>query len=173
MLCLRWFPAGDRIEDRGVVAFVTNGSFLKAPNLDGVRKGLGDDFSHLYIFDLRGDQRTSGEASRREGGKVFGSGSRASVAISIMVKDPAHEGPCELRYFDIGDYLTKEEKLARIEQLESIDAVEWQRLTPNEEADWAEQRDPVFQTFTALGDKDQATSNVIFETYSLGVRDEP
>ncbi|MGO4328771.1 DEAD/DEAH box helicase [Cupriavidus sp. M-11] len=164
---IRW--ASDRIADKGVVAFVTNGSFLKAPNLDGVRKGLVGDFSHLYIFDLRGDQRTAGETSKREGGKIFGSGSRASVAISIMVKDPAHEGPCELNYCDIGDYLTKEQKLEIIESLHSIESVEWRKLQPNEEGDWAEQRDPRFTSFVALGTKDKADKEAIFSVYSLGL----
>jgi predicted helicase len=164
---IRW--ATDRVEDAGIVAFVTNGSFIDANNLDGIRKSLVEDFSHLYVINLRGRALKQGEERRKEGGGVFGDGSKTSVAITIMVKDPTHNGPCELRYFDIGDYLTKEEKLARIEQLVSIEAVDWQRLTPNAEADWAEQRDPVFETFMALGDKDQTTSNAIFGTYSLGV----
>lgn len=164
---IRW--ATDRVEDAGIVAFVTNGSFIDANNMDGIRKSLTDDFSHLYVINLRGRALKQGEERRKEGGGVFGDGSKTSVAITIMVKDPAHEGPCELRYFDIGDYLTKDEKLAKIEQLVSIESVDWQRLTPNAEADWAEQRDPVFETFMALGDKDGATSNAIFATYSLGV----
>jgi predicted helicase len=164
---LRW--ASDRIANRGVVAFVTNGSFLKAPNLDGVRKGLHEDFSHLYIFDLRGDQRTSGETSKKEGGKIFGSGSRASVAISILVKDPSHKGPSELHYYDIGDYLTKEQKLETIDSLGSIEAIEWKRLHPNDEGDWAEQRDPKFATFVAMGTKDASDEKAIFDVYTLGV----
>ncbi len=79
---IRW--ASDRVKDRGVVAFVTNGSFIDARNLDGLRKQLVEDFTSVSIFDLRGDQRTSGDASRREGGKVFGSGSRTPVAITVL-----------------------------------------------------------------------------------------
>src|ERR1019366_1682651 len=100
---------------KGIVAFITNGSFLDANNMDGLRKCLTVEFSHLYVFNLRGDARTQGEERRKEAGGVFGEGSRARVAITIMVKDPAHTGPCELRYHDIGDYLTHEEKLAIIE----------------------------------------------------------
>ncbi|MBO9494314.1 DEAD/DEAH box helicase [Thalassotalea sp. G20_0] len=163
---IRW--ASDRIGDRGIAAFVTNGSFLDANNMDGLRKCLVDDYSHLYIFNLRGNQRTSGEESRREGGKIFGSGSRTPVTISIMVKDPGHVGACELFYHDIGDYLSREEKLAIIEEFASVDGIEWQKITPNAEGDWINQRDPAFDRFMPLGDK-EASSDVLFDIYSLGV----
>lgn len=164
---IRW--ASDRIKDKGIVAFVTNGSFLDHNNMDGLRKCLTDEFSHLYVFNLRGNQRTAGEESRREGGKIFGSGSRTAVAITVMVKDPAHAGPCELHYHDIGDYLTREEKLAKIEEFGSIDGMEWERLTPNAEGDWANQRDPAFDHFIPLGDKEASNTQTIFGIYSLGV----
>jgi len=103
--------------------------------MDGLRKCLVDEYSQLYILNLRGNQRTSGEESRREGGKIFGSGSRTPVAISILVKDPVHTGPCELHYYDIGDYLSREEKLDRIEAFGSIDGIDWQTIMPNAEGD--------------------------------------
>src|SRR5690606_38295393 len=80
-----------------------------------------------------------------------------------------HAGPCELRYHDIGDYLSREEKLAIIEDFASIDRVPWRRITPNAEGDWINQRDPAFDAFVPLGDKDDATANTVFEMYSQGV----
>jgi predicted helicase len=164
---IRW--ASDRIKDKGIVAFVTNGSFLDANNMDGLRKCLAEEFSHLYVFNLRGNQRTSGEESRREGGKIFGSGSRAPIAVSIMVKDPAYTGSCELRYYDIGDYLSREEKLAIIESFGSIEGIDWQRITPNAEGDWINQRDPAFEKFVLLGNKDDQAAQIVFDPYSQGV----
>ncbi len=164
---IRW--ASDRIADRGVVAYVTNGSFLEANNMDGLRLSLASEFSHLYIFNLRGNQRTSGEESRREGGKIFGSGSRTPVAITIMVKDPAHEGACQLHYHDIGDYLSREEKLAIVDDFASIDRMPWQHLRPNAEGDWINQRDPAFDAFVPLGDKEGTEGGAIFDMYSQGV----
>ena len=164
---IRW--ASDRIPEKGIVAFVTNGSFLDANNMDGLRKCLTAEFSHLYVFNLRGNQRTSGEESRSEGGKIFGSGSRTPVAITLMVKDPAHTGLCELHHHDIGDYLSREEKLAIIDGFGSIDGMSWQTLVPNAEGDWAEQRDPAFDAFIQLGNKDDTAAITIFATYSLGV----
>jgi len=104
---IRW--ASDRIGDRGIVAFVTNGSFLERNSLAGVRKCLTDEYSHLYIFNLRGFIRgKAAEDAKREGKGVFNI--LTGVAITIMVKDPAHLGPCELHYHDIGDYLSREGK---------------------------------------------------------------
>ncbi|MFM0572875.1 DEAD/DEAH box helicase family protein [Paraburkholderia caledonica] len=164
---IRW--ASNRIKDRGIVAFVTNGSFIDANNMDGLRKCLTDEYSHLYVFNLRGDQRKSGEESKREGGKIFGSGSRTPVAITIMVKDPGHKGSCELYYHDIGDYLTQKEKLNLIDGFGSIDNIAWQKLAANEQGDWANQRDPAFDRFIPLGSKDAGDGQTVFDIYSLGV----
>lgn len=164
---IRW--ASDRIENRGIVAYVTNGSFLEANNMDGLRLSLADEFSHLYIFNLRGNARTQGEQRRMEGGGVFDAGSRTPVAITIMVKDPAHEGPCQLHYHDIGDYLSREDKLAIVDDFTSIDRMPWQRLRPNAEGDWINQRDPAFDAFVPLGDKEGTEGGAIFDMYSQGV----
>lgn len=164
---VRW--ASDRIKERGIVAFVTNGSFLDHNNMDGLRKCLTDEYTHLYVFNLRGNARTQGEERRKEAGGIFGEGSRTPVVISIMVKDPAHVGPCELRYHDIGDYLSREEKLAIIEKFGSTANIEWQRLHPNDSGDWINQRDPAFDKFIPLGDKESGNGKTIFGIYSLGV----
>lgn len=164
---IRW--ASKRIGESGIVAFITNGSFIDGNATDGLRKCMPEEFSHLYILNLRGDQRTAGEESRREGGKIFGEGSRTPVAISVMVKNPSHTGPCELRYYDIGDYLSREEKLDRIDVLGSIENVEWQALSPNANGDWINQRDPAFQKFIPLGDKAEGNTSAIFTIYSRGV----
>ncbi|EPV9121880.1 DEAD/DEAH box helicase family protein [Pseudomonas aeruginosa] len=167
MRAIRW--ATERITDKGVIAFVTNGSFIDAKNMDGVRKSLVSDFSHLYVFNLRGNQYTTGEVSRREAGQIFGSLSRTPIAITVMVKDPAHEGPCNLYYHDIGDYLPREEKLKIIESFGSTASIPWKKIVPNEEGDWINQRDPAFEKFLPLGDKNDEGDRAVFSVYSLGV----
>ncbi|WP_286196921.1 DEAD/DEAH box helicase family protein, partial [Thalassotalea sp. G20_0] len=111
---IRW--ASDRLGDSGIIGFVTNAGFVEANTADGLRKCLADEFSNIYIFHLRGNQRTSGELSRREGGKIFGSGSRAPIAISLLVKNPNAAEHGKIFFHDIGDYLTREEKLEKVEQ---------------------------------------------------------
>ncbi|MDA8119537.1 MAG: DEAD/DEAH box helicase family protein [Gammaproteobacteria bacterium] len=142
---LRW--ASDRLKDDGVIGFVTNGSFLDANNMDGLRKCLTEEFSHLYVFNLRGNARTQGEQRRKEAGGIFGEGSRTPVAITILIKDKAHSGPCELRYYDIGDYHSRANKLAIIQNLHDIEQIAWEMLAPNPEGDWVSLRDPVFDRF--------------------------
>ena len=77
--------------------------------MDGLRKCLADEFSDIYVFNLRGNQRTSGELSRKEGGKIFGAGSREPIAITIAVKNPAKTKLGRIYYHDIGNYLSREE----------------------------------------------------------------
>ncbi|WP_104170594.1 type ISP restriction/modification enzyme [Cryobacterium sp. M23] len=163
---IRW--ASDRIKDRGVVAFVSNGGFLDGNTADGLRKSLTEEFSSLYVFNLRGNQRTSGEQSRREGGKVFGAGSRATVAISVLVKNPDATEHGWLHYRDIGDYLTREQKLSLVAEYGSIQGVPWEPVTPNDEGDWLNKRDDAFGAFTPIGDKD-APGRTVFTSYSRGL----
>ncbi|QYF75385.1 DEAD/DEAH box helicase family protein [Cryobacterium sp. PAMC25264] len=163
---IRW--ASDRVKDRGVVAFVSNGGYLDGNTADGLRKSLAEEFSSLYILNLRGNQRTSGEQSRREGGKVFGSGSRATVAISVFVKNPDSLEHGRLLYRDIGDYLTRDQKLALVTEYGSITGVPWGTLTPNTAGDWLNQRDDTFAGFTPIGDRD-TPSAAVFSAYSRGL----
>ena len=118
-MAIRW--ASDRIEEQGIVAFVTNGSWIDGNADAGVRACLAEEFSSTYVLNLRGNQRTQGEQSRREGGKVFGQGSRAPVAITILVKNPeaAHD-ECRIHYHDIGDYLSRDDKLKILDEAQSI-----------------------------------------------------
>lgn len=167
---IRW--ASDRVKDSGVIAFVSNGSFIDGNAADGLRKCLVDEFSKLYVYNLRGNQRTSGEQSRREGGKIFGSGSRTPVAICVLVKDPSHTDEAVLHYRDIGDYLSREEKLDIIAREGSIAHTEWEVIVPNEAADWINQRDEKYDTYQPIGDRDtkgKPNTPGIFQLYSRGL----
>ena len=118
----RW--ASDRIDnnsDGGVIAFISNGAWLDGSGMDGMRKCLENEFSTIYVLNLRGNQRTSGELSRKEGGKIFGSGSRTPISITFLVKNPAKKGQkATIFYHDIGDYLTREQKLRMVKDFRSI-----------------------------------------------------
>ena len=127
---------------------MSNGQFIDSRAAEGLRKALYEEFNHLYIFNLRGDQRTIGEQSRKEGGKIFGSGSRTPVAISILVKDGSNIN--ELHYHDIGDYLSQKEKLKIIEELSDISSVDWDTIQPDENNDWINQRDLMYSSYPIL-----------------------
>ena len=119
---------------------------------------------------MRGNQRTSGETSRMEGGKIFGSGSRAGIAITVLIRNPQKTGACELFYYDIGDYLNREEKLKIITDIGSIKGVQWSNISPNDSYDWINQRDPAFDKFLVLGDKGKNESKTVFNLYSSGLK---
>ncbi len=161
---IRW--GTDRLGDNGILAYVTNGGWIDANTADGIRLTLADEFATIYVYNLRGNARTAGELRQREKGNVFGSGGRTTIAIIIAVKNAAHDGPCQIRYRDIGDYLTAEEKLAIVDK-GTIGGIKWEAITPNTHGDWVGARSEVFGDFTPIGDKTGGTG--IFSTYSLGL----
>lgn len=161
-------------KEGGIIGFVTNGAYLDGISQDGMRKCLQREFSSIYIFNLRGNQRTSGELSRKEGGKIFGSGSRTPIAITILVKKPkASDEAARIYYHDIGDYLSREEKLNILHNMGDISnpLMQWVTITPNEHGDWLNKRNELFKLYTPIDpDKkfnDRAKS--FFTTYAIGV----
>lgn len=159
----RW--ASDRIGDKGVIAFVSNGGWIDGDSTSGLRKCLQADFSEVYLFNLRGNQRTSGELSRKEGGKIFGQGSRAPVAITLLIKDPDHQGPGTIYYHDIGDYLNREKKLETVSFYGGYQGIPWEKVTPNSHHDWINQRNDNFYELKQLTGSDDA----VFVIRSRGV----
>lgn len=157
----RW--ASDRLEGKGIIAFVSNGSYLDSQATNGMRKVVADEFNHLYIFNLRGDARTQGEQRRKEAGNIFGSGSRTSIAISILVKDGSRDH--EIHYHDIGDYLSRDEKLNILKEGQSISGLDWKLITPDINNDWLNQRDENYLKFLPV--KDSETG--IYINHLIGV----
>lgn len=164
----RW--STDRIGDNGVVCFVSNGSYLDSVALDGFRECLLGDFTHVYVFNLRGNARTQGEQRRKEHGNVFGEGTRTPVAITLLIKRAGVQNDGFIHYHDIGDYLTREEKLNIIAEFGNIDGIEWEHITPNENNDWINQRNQSFGNFIALGDKKKKEQISIYhDNYASGL----
>jgi predicted helicase len=169
---IRW--ASDRIGGCGIVGFVTNAGFLDARSSDGLRKSLVDEFSSIYVFHLRGlrGQKTSGERAKREGGQIFGLASAAAIAITFLVKNPASKSRGRIFFHDIGDYLTREEKLQEITRFHSVAGIAaanaWQPITPDTHGDWLKQRDNSFDAFIVMGDK-KSDGDRLFANYSLGI----
>lgn len=160
----RW--ASDRIGEQGVIGFVTNGSYLDSNSTDGLRAALYNEFNHLYIYNLRGNARTQGEQRRKEKDNVFGQGTRTPIAISILVKDNSNKH--EIDYHDIGDYLTRKQKLALIKKAASINGLDWVSIHPDKNNDWINQRDPNYQNYPWIA-SDQQPNKAIFKNHALGV----
>lgn len=148
----RW--SSDRLDKNGgIICFVSNGAWLDGNSTDGFRKCLEKEFTSIYVFNLRGNARTSGELRQKEAGNVFGGGSRTPIAITLLVKNPADKsGKVTISYKDIGDYLNREEKLTILKKLGSISnpELQLQHIKPNEHGDWLSQRNDVFDSFIPL-----------------------
>ncbi len=162
--------ASDLLKDKGVVGFVVNGSFIDSKSADGFRKCVVQEFSHLYVLNLRGNQRTSGEVSKKEGGKIFDSGSRATVAIVFFVKDSSVTNNT-IYYYEVEDYLKREAKLHWLAGFENLDSVPFKEITPNAKGDWINQRNDDFEKLIPLKrDKTLKIFNTIFDLNSNGVK---
>lgn len=147
----RW--ASDRIDpnEGGIVAFISNGAWIDGNAQDGMRACIESEFSSIYAFNLRGNARTSGEQRRKEAGCVFGDGSRTPISITFLVKNPkATKGKATIYYHDIGDYLSREQKLKIIRDFKSIEKIEWNIIQPNEKKDWINLRDGLFDSLIGL-----------------------
>lgn len=163
------YMASDLLKDRGVLGFVVNGSFIDSKSADGFRKCVAKEFSRLYVLNLRGNQRTSGEVSKKEGGKIFDSGSRATVAIVFFVKDKSVPNNT-IFYYEVGDYLKREAKLNLLAGFENLESVPFKEITPNDKGDWINQRNDEFEKLIPLKrDPKLKIFDTIFDLNSNGV----
>ena len=174
---IRW--ASDRVHDGdgGIIGIVTNSGFLDGKSFDGFRKVVVNEFDEVYVYDLRGNARTSGETRKREGGGVFEQGSRAGVAILILVKRPdAVSVPSSVHYYDIGDYLSREEKLKTVDS-DKFEDIAWIDITPNKQGDWINQRNERYLDLRPVSiiqsERSVPSMTPIFAQYILGRRDKP
>ncbi len=172
-MAFRW--ASDRIGEQGVVAFVTNGSWIDGNVNSGVRACLAEEFNSIWVLNLRGNAYTSGELRRAEGDNAFGQGSRAPVAITLLVRNPkAKRKGCRILYGDVGDYLSRDEKLAALSKWESIAGVsDWREIEPDRHHDWLDQRNEDFEHLYPMGTKDVKAGRggaAVFGLFSNGYK---
>ena len=171
----RW--STDRLDPQrgGIVCYVSNGGWLDSNACDAFRKCLQAEFDHIYVYNLRGNQNTQGEVSRREGGKIFDSGCRCPITILLLVRLPEgqHRGNAEILYRDIGDYKSREEKLHILDLEASFFNPTWEGtpLTPNAHGDWINQRNDAFAKLLPIAPnkKFDRAAKAFFTTYSRGI----
>lgn len=166
--------ATDRIKDNGIIGYVTNGSFIDGSSDNGLRYSLEREFSYIYIINLRGNIRKNMQnKDSGEGENIFGQGSMTPVAITILIKDKNYKKEkAEIYYYDIGDYLTTDEKLSKLHNLKSIEKANFTLIKPNKDNDWINQRDESFDEFYLIGNKNKKIKEkTIFKPiYSSGIK---
>lgn len=169
----RWSTDRLSSEYGGIIAFVTNGAWIDGNSTDGFRKSLEEDFSSIYVFNLRGNQRTSGEMSKKEGGKIFGAGSRTPISITFLIKKPGFKERAKIKYYDIGDYHTQKEKLTIIKNFHSASnpKMQWNQIQTNVDGDWIDHRNNIFNTLLSMAPEFKFNSDTqsFFTTYAIGV----
>ena len=167
----RW--ASDRVDENGVVAFVSNSSFVHKPSFDGFRKMVVNEFNEIWVVDLKGDARSSGDRRRREGGNIFGDQIKVGVAVSFLVKKRGASG-CRIRYEAVRDYAKSDEKSDFL-RARSIDQRSFEELRPDARGNWTNPSESTFETFLPVATRETKAANVrgqeraIFRLFSLGI----
>ncbi|GAA9688667.1 hypothetical protein HpVH63_06410 [Helicobacter pylori] len=162
------YMASDLLKDKGVVGFVVNGSFIDSKSGDGFRKCVAKEFAHLYVLNLRGNARTSGEERKKEGDGIFDSGSRATIAIIFFVKDKSVNNNT-IHYYEVEDYLKREAKLNLLAGFENLESVPFEKITPNDKGDWINQREDAFDKLIPLKRDKKLQNPSVFDINSGGV----
>nr|WP_272916485.1 DEAD/DEAH box helicase family protein [Qipengyuania vulgaris] len=129
---IRW--ASDRVGNDGIVAYVLGSGFLDKPFASGIRKHLVEEFSEVYVLNLRGDVRKDilAKGAAKEGENIFGQGSMTGIAILLLVKTSSGKGRGKIHYFDIGDSLSTSDKKVKLQSYESVNSVpDWQDVIPD------------------------------------------
>ncbi len=162
------YLASELLKDKGVLGFVVNGGFIDSKSGDGFRKSVAQEFAHLYVLNLRGNARTSGEERKKEGDGIFDSGSMATIAVIFFVKDTSVKNSA-IHYYDIGDYLKREDKLNRIAHFLNLDAIPFETIIPNNKGDWINQREDGFEKLIPLKRDKKRQNPSVFDINSVGV----
>ena len=152
----------NRLKDKGVIAYITNSSFIDSQTTSGIRKDLFEKFNHIYVLNLRGAVRgKSGIDASKEGGNIFDI--LTGVSINIFIKDDSDTH--EVYYYDVGESLTKKQKLAFLEDKGSIQSIDWIKTKPDSNNDWINHRDEDYLNFLPLDSELEG----LFWSKSLGV----
>ncbi len=166
----RW--SMDRIDKNGVIAFVTNRSFIDSRTFDGFRKVVEDEFDYIYIVDTRSDVRANPKIAGTTH-NVFGI--QTGVAIMFLVKEESkhktENRKCRIEYIELDDFMRKEDKLAWLRDNRFAN-ISFEKIEPDDKHNWINLADNDFDTLLPLIDKDVKLGKkdeAIFELYTLGV----
>jgi predicted helicase len=165
---VRW--ASDRLSKNGIIAFVSNSSFIDALAYDGFRKVVADEFNEIWIVDAKGNARNSGERRRREGGNVFSDKIKVGIAVYFLVRNQESEG-FKIFYNAIKDYAKAEEKQEYFRE-NTLDKLSFEHIIPDKKHNWLNQSDNDFDQLLPLIDKDVKSGNsekALFKLFSLGI----
>ncbi|MBD2602474.1 type ISP restriction/modification enzyme [Microcystis viridis] len=163
---IRW--ASDRLNKNGIIAFVSNSSFIDALAYDGFRKVVENEFSEIYIIDLGGNVRKNPKLSGTTH-NVFGI--QTGVAISLMVKRESNNLPCRILYTRRPELDTAAQKLEFLSSTK-LNQLDFEHIIPDKKHNWLNQSDNDFDQLLPLIDKDVKSGKsekAVFKLFSLGI----
>ena len=158
---LRW--ASDRLEDDGVIGFVTNRAYLDTRQDDGFRLVAGQEFTDIYVLDLGSDVRRNPKISGTTH-NVFGI--QTGVAIAFFVREKAKLGQCGIHYARREDAELATEKLAYLREA-TLENVEFGSITPDAKSYWLGQSNSGFDQLLALSSRESKASSSADERPSV------
>ncbi|BAQ59695.1 helicase domain protein [Geminocystis sp. NIES-3708] len=169
---LRW--GTDRLDNDGIIAFVSNSSFIDAKTYDGFRKLIVEDFNEIYIIDLKGNARNSGERRRQEGGNIFDDQIKVGIAVYFLVRNSKLKG-CKVYYNAVDDYKKAEDKLKFL-SANNLESINFETINPDKNNNWINLADDNdFNTLLPLVNKETKLSKnkddekAVFKLFSNGV----
>lgn len=164
---MRW--AADRIGEEGIVAFVTNNSFVENLAFDGVRKNLERDFDEIYVLDLGGNVRKNPKLNGTRH-NVFGI--QVGVSVNIFLRKRERSGTAKIFYARTDEFWRRKEKYEFLDKVGHVGSVEWRELQTDEKHNWlTEGMQDDFEAFVSVGNKqtkDETAASAVFNSYSRG-----
>ena len=173
---IRW--CSDRVlpnETRGdcpaIVGLVHPNSLIDGTSLAGARARLRDEFTDIYIVNLRGNAFKQGDERKREGDTVFGEGTRNGVQITFLVRNPAKDidQPANLHYAQVPDGLSLDEKWEWLDKLVDITSTELEKVPVDPKHYWVDLPDGTFDKMLTVCDTDRANLDTAVRSHALGV----
>ena len=173
---IRWatdriLPTQERGENPAVIGFVHPNSLVDGTSLAGVRAMMRDEFSDIYVINLRGNAYKSGDEFRKEGDKIFGGGSRNGVQITFLVRNPSKDlsEPATLRYAQVPDRMSLDQKFTWLSDLGDITSDLLEEVPETPKHDWINLSDGSYEEMISVCDTDKENSEVAVSQSVLGV----
>ncbi|MET3612160.1 putative helicase [Rhizobium aquaticum] len=165
----RW--ASDRMHDDGVLAFITNRSFIDSRTFDGFRKAVAEEFNEIYVVDLGGDVRANPKLSGTKH-NVFGI--QTGVAISFMVKRRKQKG-CKIFYARRPELDTADDKLSFLGS-SKLSGLSFERIEPDKKGNWINLTENDWESLIPVADKktkaakSSGQERAVFKEFVSGIK---
>ena len=155
--------SSDRINKNGIIAFISNNSFLDIGSDDIFRKAIYDEFDYIYVVNLKGNTRNT-QRWQQEGGKLFDSKAQVGIVISFFIK--TGENHSEIQYVEVDDYKSKNEKLKWL-QTNTLDTLNFKKIIPDDRSIWLNQTNNNFDELIPVTPRENVKS--IFKSMTSGI----